>query len=238
MTNSLCEKMGTTMGIWYNNKMKRIIWDWNGTLLDDVHLCFDCINRLLISQQMPPLKTLDEYRSVFGFPIKNYYQKLGFDFEKTSYASLAKCYMDDYQNKSYACSLTQSAKSTLKHAKELGYEQTILSASQKEYLDAQIAQYHIDGYINEVLGISNIYAHSKLDLAKEFVSSCSTEDEIWFIGDSIHDFEVAQSVKAHCILVTSGHQSKKRLESCGVPVLETTEECLEYIHARDRDYQE
>ena len=218
--------------------MKRIIWDWNGTLLDDVDLCFDCINRLLIYNEMPPLKTLDEYRNVFGFPIQNYYQKLGFDFEKTSYASLAKRYMDDYQNKSYSCSLTKSAKNTLKQAKELGYEQTILSASQKEYLDAQIAKYDIDEYIGEVLGISNIYAHSKLDLAQEYVASCNPEDEIWFIGDSIHDFEVAQSVNAHCILVTTGHQSRKRLESCGVPVLKTIEECLEYIHARDTDYKE
>ena len=215
--------------------MKRIVWDWNGTLLDDVDLCFSCINRLLVSNKMEPLKNLDEYRNVFGFPIESYYKKLGFDFSKTSYSSLAKQYMDDYQHKSYGCSLTSSAKKTLKKARELGYEQTILSASRKDYLDSQVAKYSIQPYVSKVLGIEDIYAHSKLDLAHSFMKTCSQEDEVWFIGDSIHDFEVAQSVGAHCLLVTSGHQSRNRLETCGVPVLNNTVECLEYINERNRN---
>ena len=56
--------------------MKRIVWDWNGTLLNDVNLCFECINRLLVSKNLDPLIDLAAYRDIFEFPIQNYYQKV------------------------------------------------------------------------------------------------------------------------------------------------------------------
>ena len=54
--------------------MKRIVWDWNGTLLNDVNLCFECINRLLVSKNLDPLIDLAAYRDIFEFPIQNYYK--------------------------------------------------------------------------------------------------------------------------------------------------------------------
>ena len=54
--------------------MKRIVWDWNGTLLNDVNLCFECINRLLVSKNLDPLINLSAYRDIFEFPIQNYYK--------------------------------------------------------------------------------------------------------------------------------------------------------------------
>ena len=32
-----------------------IVWDWNGTLLDDVELCMTSINRLLQEHHLPQL---------------------------------------------------------------------------------------------------------------------------------------------------------------------------------------
>ena len=53
--------------------MKKIVWDWNGTLFNDLHLCFSCINRLLENHSLQPLPDIDAYRNVFGFPIVDYY---------------------------------------------------------------------------------------------------------------------------------------------------------------------
>lgn len=73
-----------------------ILWDWNGTLLDDVELCVDALNRLLVSFGYPQQYSLAEYREIFGFPIEDYYVRAGFDFSKDSFADLAKRYMEDY----------------------------------------------------------------------------------------------------------------------------------------------
>ena len=210
--------------------MKRIVWDWNGTLLNDVDLCFDCINRLLVSHDLKPLNDISAYRDIFEFPIQNYYRKAGFDFDKTPYEILAGEYMDDYQEKSYNCQLFDDVDEVLKKANFLGISQTILSASKKDYLMKQIEKFNIADLVDSIHGIQNIYASSKKDLAKEFVTKCDSKDQIWFVGDSTHDYEVARSVNARCILVTTGHQSKQRLERVDAIITNSLLESLDIIY--------
>ena len=62
-------------------RYKHIIWDWNGTLLDDTWLCVEGINQALIKRKLAPISEA-KYREVFTFPVKDYYMKLGFDFDK------------------------------------------------------------------------------------------------------------------------------------------------------------
>lgn len=99
------------------NCLKKIVWDWNGTLLDDVDLCFSCINRLLVNHDLKPLDTLDQYREVFTFPIEDYYRTVGFDFDQIPFSILAHEYMEDYQEKSYACNLHADVLSVVAKAK-------------------------------------------------------------------------------------------------------------------------
>ena len=66
---------------------KHIIWDWNGTLLDDGWLFVDVMNTILKRRKMNTI-TLEKYREIFGFPVKNYYIKLGFDLEKEPFEDL------------------------------------------------------------------------------------------------------------------------------------------------------
>ena len=61
--------------------MNSIIWDWNGTLLNDLDLSVSTINTLLYKRELPLLKN-DTYKEVFSFPVKDYYQAVGFDFMK------------------------------------------------------------------------------------------------------------------------------------------------------------
>ena len=66
-------------------KPSLVLWDWNGTLLDDVALCVDALNRLLRIYHYPQQYSLAQYREIFGFPIEDYYIRAGFDFSKNSY---------------------------------------------------------------------------------------------------------------------------------------------------------
>ena len=63
-------------------KPSLVLWDWNGTLLDDVALCVDALNRLLRIYHYPQQYSLAQYREIFGFPIEDYYIRAGFDFSK------------------------------------------------------------------------------------------------------------------------------------------------------------
>ena len=56
-------------------KYSYVLWDWNGTLLDDVDASIDCVNVLL--EKLGLQKTnKDEYFEHMDMPIKKYYENL------------------------------------------------------------------------------------------------------------------------------------------------------------------
>ena len=114
-----------------------ILWDWNGTLLDDVDLCVDALNRLLAGFGYPQRYDHERYRAIFGFPIEEYYVRAGFDFTKHSFAELAEKYMEDYVPASAACPLADGAIDALEAFKAAGLRQVILSASNLDTLRRQ-----------------------------------------------------------------------------------------------------
>jgi phosphoglycolate phosphatase len=213
----------------------KIVWDWNGTLLNDVDLSFQCMNRLLAKNGLTKLKDLDAYRSVFEFPVEKYYQTVGFDFNKTPFSDLAHDYMADYQDKSYTCNLFADVLDTINKASDLGFYQAVLSASHKDYLLAQISNLRMESKFDSIWGIEDIYANSKEAIAHAFKETCTLDDEIWFVGDSLHDFEVANSIGANCILVSTGHQNRNRLSQANVKIVDSLKEGLDYIYERSQN---
>ena len=67
-----------------------IIWDWNGTLLDDVDWCVRSVNKMLEKRKKSRLKALCDYHNVFCFPIIEYYKNVGFDLDYESFEELAE----------------------------------------------------------------------------------------------------------------------------------------------------
>ena len=65
-------------------KYKHVIWDWNGTLVDDTWLFVDIMNGVLKDRNLQGI-TLDDYRNVFDFPVQDYYTKLGFNFSEEAF---------------------------------------------------------------------------------------------------------------------------------------------------------
>ena len=57
-----------------------LIWDFNGTILQDMDLGIRCTNTMLTERGLPVIPSVEAYREIFGFPIDEYYRRLGFDF--------------------------------------------------------------------------------------------------------------------------------------------------------------
>jgi len=196
-----------------------VIWDWNGTLFDDVKLCMSVINTMLATRGLKTLDSIAEYHTVFTFPVIDYYRNVGFDFEKEPFEALAVEFMDLYLSGDSACELFPGTKSVLSELRQMGVRQVMLSASKQDVLEKQVSRYDIADYFDELLGISDIQANSKLEIAGDFAARENLRKAV-LIGDSKHDFEVAQALGIDCILIPNGHQSKETLLSCGVPVLD------------------
>ena len=212
-------------------KYTNIVWDFNGTLLNDIAAGIDAVNDMLFRRGLATIDSVEQYREMFCFPIIDYYAKVGFDFEKEDYYTVlapewVALYMENYKHST----LSPHAVQTLQALRDAGYAQTLLSATELEMLKGQLRELELDGYFCEVLGLDNIHAGSKVDRAIAW-RAAHPDAKALFIGDTVHDWEVACAAGADCVLYSSGHQSRAQLEKCGCPIVDSLAELIDLLIA-------
>ncbi len=199
------------------------IWDFNGTILDDVETGILAVNDLLGERGLKTLSGKEEYRAVFGFPIQDYYRRLGFDFEKEPYEVVAPLWVEKYMIYVADAKIFDDVRETLDRFRTMGIRQVILSATEIGMLKGQLDSLGIAEYFEEVMGLDNIHASSKTALAEDWRSR-HPDARALFLGDTDHDVETAKVMEAECVLIARGHQSAEYLRRVGPPVIETLEE--------------
>ena len=199
---------------------KHIIWDWNGTLLDDGWLFVDIMNTILKRRKMNTI-TLEKYRDIFGFPVKNYYIKLGFDLEKEPFEESGMEFIRGYESRRYEAQLYPQVILLLSELQTIGISHSILSAQHQTLLDDLTQYYNIHDYFIKIIGLDNHYAHSKVENGIRWVNRLKLNpQEILLIGDTDHDFEVAETIGINCLLLSHGHHSPARLQKTGATVVQ------------------
>lgn len=204
-----------------------IIWDFNGTILDDLAPGIEVLNTLLVERSLPKI-TKEHYLQVFGFPIKAYYEALGFDFSTESYSALADEWSVLYREASKNCGLCPGVRELIDFFDALCLPQYILSASEYGMLCEQLRALGIYDRFTELLALRDFHAASKVELGLQWAAKHKPEKPL-LIGDTTHDCETAAAIGADCMLIAAGHQCKERLLSCGVPVFDTARELLSYL---------
>ena len=208
------------------NKYTDIIWDWNGTLFDDVHLCHSIMNNLLIRRSLPEL-TLQQYKEIFTFPVKDYYIKAGHDFTRESFEKIGADFMEEYEVKKLDCKLFPFSQELLNKIQSLNIRQHLLSAYEQERLNEIIQNHGIFKYFTFVKGLDHIYADDKVKIGRQLMKEISVNSmspKAVLIGDTIHDYEVANELGIDCLLIGNGHQNIDRLKRFKIDVLDNIEE--------------
>ena len=211
----------------YSSKnFKHIIWDWNGTLFNDVELCAGIMNLLLAQESLPNI-SIQKYKEIFTFPVIEYYKIAGHTFEKTSFEILGRQFMDEYELRKNNCDLYSGVRELLSELQKRNATQHLLSAYEQNSLNRILKHYAIENYFKNIVGLDNIYAGGKSHLAKTLEAKIKTNGNsgnILLIGDTIHDYEVAQEINSDCILLSHGHQDEERLLTLKIPVAKNIEE--------------
>lgn len=205
-----------------------IIWDWNGTLLNDVSASLASINDMLKIREMPPID-IDIYRESIGVPIRKFYERV-FDMEKEDYSIIINQYNNGYLKHLEACKLTDGAIEAIEYIRKNGSRQAVVSSSNNEQLCENIKKYGLDGCFEAVLGSADFYAGSKIDRAKAYLKKSGAKSEnVLVVGDLEHDAEMAEELGADCVLITSGHEHISRLEQTEAKLVDNLFELLDYI---------
>ncbi len=190
--------------------MQYVIFDFNGTILDDVEVSVECLNKTIEKYLLRGPIDIKEYKNIFTFPVKKYYEAVGFDFEVLDWYEVGEYWMNLYLDNAYRCKLNDGIVDLLETNKRKGIKNVVLSASRIDILTKQLEDLGIKNYFAEILGIDNIYATSKLPIALKFIED-KDKNECLMIGDTLHDLQVANSMGIKCALVSIGHQSKEVL---------------------------
>lgn len=200
---------------------KCIIWDWNGTLLDDVRLNMEIVNTLLEERGKKLLESREYYLREFDFPVIDFYRKVGFDLEKEDFTLIARSYAALFNDNYPQAEVFDDARDVLRFIKHSGKEQVIISATEQNYLIKQVAYFELEHYFTDILGSGNVLGSSKIETAKKWMSKKGFDPcEVLFIGDTLHDAETAKAIGCDCVLVCRGHNCRDRLEKTGCRVCE------------------
>lgn len=196
-----------------------VIWDFNGTVLCDMEAGIRATNEMLAARGLPQLSSLDAYREVFDFPVEDYYRRIGLDLEKEDFKTvLAPLWVSLYNMYSKTSPIYPGVREVVGALRARGVRQSILSASEREMMCAQLRERDAEDLFDEIWGTGSIHAYGKGALADAW-RAAHQADRVLLLGDTTHDFEVAERIGADCILIANGHHSAARLVACGVPVL-------------------
>jgi phosphoglycolate phosphatase len=193
-----------------------VIWDWNGTLADDVGASLRSDNDILKKRGKPPI-TLAQYLSYIDTPISRFYEHL-FDLNEVPMEVIAQEFQENYAR--YFDALHPGVPELLEALRQAGIHQVILSSAHREQIEQDTARFGIRDYFDEIIGADDLLATGKVERAKAWISRQSAApSEMVMIGDTLHDFETAQAMGTDCILAAIGHQSEQDLLTAGVPVV-------------------
>ncbi len=191
-----------------------VFWDWNGTLCDDVLLSLEAVNQMLRKRSRPPIG-LDEYYRYIGVPISRFYEHL-FDLKQLPMEVISDEFQAYYRAHLRTDCLTPGALDALNRLRDAGAKQYLLTSSHRESVQPTLEKLHLLPYFDAFLAAEDWGARSKADRAKAFCDEnglCG--QDVWFVGDQLHDWETAQACGADCLLLPTGHQSEEILRSAG-----------------------
>lgn len=198
-----------------------LLWDWNGTLLDDTQAALDTLNLMLARRGAKPI-AMDFYRDHFAFPVKPFYESIGVCLENEDWDALAREYHELYAAQPKA--LNSQAIAALEQVRRAGVRQSVISALRQDLLDEATARYGVAPYMECVYGVDNLDGASKLDRALELMTRIDSADPV-IIGDALHDKEVADALGVRCVLCGQGSHASWRLRE----VAPTGETLLEAV---------
>jgi len=209
-----------------------ILWDWNGTLLDDTDAALKTLNIMIAERGGKPIE-MPFYLDNFAFPVRPFYDKIGIVArDEDEWNHIAREYHEVYLRQQKA--LNRGAFAALEAAKAAGCRQSIVSALRQDLLEEETKRYGVAGYFDYLYGSNNLDGASKLSRARELMArlaacdlrhAATCDSSFVLIGDALHDKEVADALGIPCVMCAQGSHAAWRLRAVA-PTVDTLEEAV------------
>lgn len=205
----------------YVARVRHVVWDWNGTLFDDLHIVLDAVNVGLASVEQGPI-SLDDYRDHYTRPVRTFYERLlGRGVPSGEWEDLDRRFHDGYRELLARASLTADAAEALEAVRSRGISQSLLSMFPHEELVPLVGRLGIAGYFDRIDGLRGVAGDPKAAYLEEHLRGLIAEvdpAEVLVVGDTVDDAVAAAHVGARCVLYDNGSHHRSALDDLGVPV--------------------
>lgn len=209
-------------------KKKHIVWDWNGTILDDNHVMLASVNEVCRYFSRPEVD-IDTWRAALCRPLWRCYSKiLDRDLSREDWSTVERVYHESYRSHLARCQLAEDAQEVLETAARNGLSQSLLSMGFHDDVTSQVRDFSIEHHFVRMDGVPESVAGGKkaeylaLHLDKMKISA----EECIIIGDVVDDANAATDIGTDCVLVTTGMTGREELSGTGFPVAESLTEAL------------
>ncbi len=206
-----------------------VIWDWNGTLFDDLGIVVASVNAAISEAGAAPI-TVDRYRSSFKRPVSMFYEELlARPVSDAEWERLDSAFHDHYAQLVPRAALAVEAFEALESVERAGGTQSLLSMYLHEALVELVTGMGVDKHMTLVDGLQDgLRGGEKREHLEEHLRVLSVDAaKAVVIGDSLDDVAAADAVGVRAVLYDSGSVTRERLESSGAPIATTLLEAVE-----------
>lgn len=202
-----------------------LVWDWNGTLLDDLGIVIRAVNRSIAAFGLNPIDA-GVYRDHYTRPVRHFYDRLfGRTVNDEEWLRLNTTFHETYFELASDVDLSPGARDAMRQLHEAGWTQSLLSMSPQDWLDGIVERLGLAEWFEIVDGLSGPTgglkaAHLEVHLGTLEIEGSATV----VVGDTPDDVAAARHVGARPVLFHGGSHHMDVLEAEGVPIAETIPE--------------
>jgi len=209
--------------------MPHVIWDWNGTLVDDHDIVIEAVNAVMAALGGQPV-TSETYLNHFHRPVRRFYERLlHITITDDRWHQIDTVFNDHYHSRLHAVPLAHGAEQALAAAAQLGHTQSLLSMWRHDLVTQEAGRHGIAPWFQRIEGNRTKSGDPKsVSLALHIEALNLAPPDVTMIGDTLDDFDAATAVGARIILVT-GSQNPDNLRATGAPVVDTLTEAITYL---------
>lgn len=211
--------------------MAHIVWDWNGTLFDDVDAVLEATNEIFAGYGLGPFD-LEAFCSSYTRPIWVLYERLlGRSLEAGEWERLDAAFHDSYHRLMERCGLADDARDTLAVLAAEGYRQSLLSMWRHERLGPAAERHGIAHFFIRIDGLRDgaMGGSKKASLTRHLAALGVDAADVVVVGDSVDDALAARHVGARAVLYSGGMTRRAALEEAGFPVLDRLSELVDHL---------
>lgn len=210
--------------------MPHVVWDWNGTLLDDHPLVVEGLNAVLDDAGLPRVDPAT-YQRLYTRPVHRFYERVfGRPIADTEWQHIDEVFHAAYRAALGRVNLAADAQPALTTLDQAGIGQSLLSMWRHEELLPLVSRFGIAERFARIDGLRGDGGGTKaphLEAHLQQLTGAPGNGEVVVVGDALDDAAAAAHVGARCILYDGGSHPREQLEQAGVPVASTLTEALQ-----------